>query len=256
MACDETRHFCHDYPRLIRRWRAVARDTGLIIKKFAEADGHPLYALGPGRRQPVRDGWYLSAGIHGDEPAATEGLIDWAESHTAALATLPVRIFPCLNPWGLAGNLRCDGEGRDLNRCFDRHRMPPQLEAWAALIAGDSYRMTLHLHEDYDAQGIYVHETTTQRPPAWIVDPFFQAAARVISPDPRPKIEGRTFRNGIMQRRLTPDLWKWGSPEAFYLADRHGCHAITFETPSEFSLTRRVAAQSAFLDAAFEWVRA
>jgi len=255
MACDETRHYSHDYPKLIRRWRSVARDAGLVMKKFAEADGYPLYTLGPRRRQPVRRGWYLSAGIHGDEPASTEGLIDWAETHTDGLAALPVRIFPCLNPWGLAGNLRCDADGRDLNRCFDRQRMPPQLQAWTAIIADDTYRMTLHLHEDYDAQGIYVHETTLQRAPVWIVDPFFAAAGRVIPADRRPKIEGRAFRNGIMQRRLTPDLWKWGSPEAFYLATQHGGHAITFETPSEFSLTRRVAAQSAFLDAAFAWMQ-
>src|SRR3712207_8217480 len=40
------------------------------------------------------------------------------------LRTLPLLIFPCLNPWGLVNNTRADAEGRDLNRLFHTHTAP------------------------------------------------------------------------------------------------------------------------------------
>lgn len=251
MPCDETRHFAHDYKRLVRRWRLVAQQTGLKMIRFAEADGYPVYTLGP-RRGRVADGLYFSAGIHGDEPASTEGLIDWAETHLETVASLPLRLFPCLNPWGLVGNLRCDADGRDLNRSFDPVVMPPLLQNWANILKNESYRLVCHLHEDYDAQGIYLYETQLKRLP-WLAEELIRAVEPVLARDPRASIEGRKACRACVQRRLTPALKKIGMAEAFYLIEHGADRAITFETPSEFGLSRRVAAQVRFIETCCEW---
>ncbi|MFM8884809.1 MAG: hypothetical protein ACKOKC_00105, partial [Chthoniobacterales bacterium] len=73
----------HDYAWLVRRWRALAEREGWRMRKFAQADVFPVYVI----ESPARSGpsLYLSAGIHGDEPAATEGLITWCEKRARAL---------------------------------------------------------------------------------------------------------------------------------------------------------------------------
>ena len=85
---------------LMRRWRAIAEAADLRIKKYSEAGGCNLYCLASGRKAPDAPSIYLSAGIHGDEAGATEGLVEWAQANTDALRALNVLIFPCLNPVG------------------------------------------------------------------------------------------------------------------------------------------------------------
>ena len=70
-----------------------------------------------------------------------------------------------------------------------------------------------------------------------------------MPPDSRKTIEGRKAKNGIVRRSITPDLMPdW--PEAFLLHFRHATRTFTIETPSEFSIDARVAAQEAILDTA------
>ena len=100
----------------MRRWRAVAAAADLRLKKYSEAGGCNLYCLASRRKKAGAPSIYLSAGIHGDEAAATEGLVEWAQANTDVLRMLNALIFPCLNPWGLVNNSRRDPDGRDLNR--------------------------------------------------------------------------------------------------------------------------------------------
>lgn len=61
-------HRSHDYALLLRGWRAVARASGLRIQTFALAGKLPIYFLRTAAMSDPR-AIYLSAGIHGDEPA-------------------------------------------------------------------------------------------------------------------------------------------------------------------------------------------
>ena len=64
----------HHYPHLVRRWRALARTAGVRLQRFAQAGAAPLFFL----KTPAlaaTGGIYISAGIHGDEPASSEALI-------------------------------------------------------------------------------------------------------------------------------------------------------------------------------------
>lgn len=73
------------------------------------------------------------------------------------------------------------------------------------------------------------------------------AAARHLPCEPRGKVEGRTCRRGLIRTRVTPDTLP-EHPEAFFLRFGHTMRSLTFETPSEYSMTARVRAQGAVLD--------
>ena len=72
-----------------------------------------------------------------------------------------------------------------------------------------------------------------------------------IAVDPRRIIEGSRAQAGVIRRSKLPPNFP-GMPEAFVLWQL-GCPiTLTFETPSEFSLDDRVAAQAAFVAAALK----
>lgn len=243
-------HSVHDYRDLIRRWRLIAKQAGIRLTAFAQAGDFKLYYL-KSPALPVDSGIYVSAGIHGDEPATTEGLITWAERNVKKLAKLPILLFPCLNPWGLRLNIRLDQSGIDLNRAFDRNDVPVT-GAVRSVLQGRRFTIALHLHEDYDAQGIYLYEIEGELP--YWGETLLNAARDIIPIDPRTKIDTGRARIGVIRRRLDPRHYALlgGLPEAVYLHRHHARHAITFETPSEFSLDRRVAAHVAIIEASIK----
>jgi len=235
----------HDYAHLIRRWRALARRSGLTMTSFTKSAGYDLFCLEPARAAKDAPSIYLSAGIHGDEAAATEGLLHWAEKNVALLREMTVMIFPCLNPSGLVGNCRFDSEGRDLNRGYNADI--PQIVAQMRLLAGRRFDLALTLHEDYDARGLYIYEVPS-RPRYW-AEEMLKSAAGIIPADSRGKIEGRSARGGVVRRSIAPDLMPdW--PEAFVLHFHYAARTFTVETPSEYSLDDRVAAQAAVISKA------
>jgi hypothetical protein len=203
-------------------------------------DGRWARALPPGL--------YLRAGIHGDEAGAVLGLLEWAEGNLDVLRTHPVVIFPIVNPWGVAHNKREDESGRDLNRAFDEFSIEP-IGAMLDFIAGVEFAVAVSLHEDYDANGVYLYELA-RRGERW-GDELLQRVEGVLPRLEGATVEGRRAVNGVLRR--TQGLKKIareidGMPESIALYLSHARTALTFETPSEFSISRRVKAHMRFLD--------
>lgn len=237
-----------DYRLLLERWLgAVRRMPFLSLWVFGEAGGYPLVVVETEQPDPNAPSIYLSAGIHGDEPAPVEALIRWAEAKVAPgkFAGVNLMMFPCLNPWGLERNIRFDAEGRDLNRCYHSQQVP-QIAAQMGIMKGRRFEVAACLHEDYDARGFYLYEIAAKRP--YWGESLCRNLSQVMNPDPRRKIDGHSCRNGVIRRRVTPDMMK-GHPEAFLLHWKHAERTFTLETPSEESLGDRIRLQKRFLDA-------
>jgi hypothetical protein len=229
---------CHNYEQLIRRWRAVARAAGLRLQVIANVDGFSVYCI---RTSALygQGGIYVSAGIHGDEPASCAGLILWAERQCKELRRLPMMIFPCLNPWGLVGNLRKDAEGNDVNRMFHLETHPT-VAGILRVCEGIDFTSGILLHEDYDAQGIYLYEHSKGRACG---EGILEAASAFIARDSRMNIDGRRARRGLLRPRLRIEYFDGiGHPEAIWLHRRGSKRTITFETPSEAALQTRCEA--------------
>ena len=232
----------HDYAWLVQRWRALARGAGWRMRKFAEADGFPLYCVSS--LSGSGPSLYLSAGIHGDEPAGPEALVAWVHRRARSLRRHPLFIFPCLNPWGLVHNSRLDGEGRDLNRAYHRHDVPV-VEAQKILLRGRRFEAALMLHEDFDAPGVYLYEIEGTRP-FW-GERLLAAAAKHVRRDTRGQVEDMASRRGLIRESILPEMMP-EHPEAFWLRFNHSGRSLTLETPSEFSMAARVKAHQAMLD--------
>lgn len=236
-------HRSHDVPHLLKRWKAAARAARLEVETVCESGGHPVLFL----HNPAVAGprLYFSAGVHGDEPAPVSALLEWAEDHATLLRRLPVAMFPLFNPAGLERNTREDHRHIDLNRRF-QDASHPHIKAWWRATQDMRFRFALCLHEDYDGQGTYCYELT-RAPRSSLAEALLRAAERFIPHDPRPCIDGRAARRGVIRRRRVPEVP--GMPEAIALSLHHTDCSLTFETPSEFALTDRIAAHRAVIEA-------
>lgn len=233
----------------MREWKALARRAGLRMKAFAKAGDWPVYYVeSPRSRREEAPAWrYISAGVHGDEPAPPWGLLEWADANAERLHTEPFLIFPTLNPIGLMLNTRMDERGVDINRAFNAVG-DPLIEAWRGVMKGRALAIGLCLHEDYDGQGCYLYELTQMKES--IGARILGDTARIIPTDTRKRIDGRKSIDGLITRRVPPELP--GHPEAIVLHYLGAPVALTFESPSEFCLTDRIAVQRRFIDSALK----
>ncbi|MEM6912135.1 MAG: M14 family metallocarboxypeptidase [Verrucomicrobiota bacterium] len=228
-------HSPHDFEALLQAWRTLAERRGWALEPFAEVEGYPLVRLRVPAPSPETEPVYLSAGVHGDEPAGVWALLEWAESLKEPLAA---EVVPCWNPWGFARNLREDARGRDLNRCFDDFDSSPVRE-WAQWALGIPYRLVLCLHEDYDGHGVYLYEhgLSSSEP----VGERMQEASSIPA-DPRAEIEGLPAEGGLLRPEGLPEDLE-GLPEAVVVFDAGAQRVVTIETPSELGLRERIEAQ-------------
>lgn len=241
-------HRAHDAQHLIQRWRVLARTAGCALKTLCKVNELPVIVIESIAAQAGQPAAYLSSGVHGDEPGAAWGLLLWAEKHVREIERGSFLIAPCLNPVGLTLNTRADHRGIDINRRF--HDAADVIcGPWQRWIAGKAMRFGLCLHEDYDAQGIYLYELNQARRSAGPA--IIERCARVIAPDPRKTIDGQRAKSGVIRRRTLPAHLP-GMPEAIELHVRSCPLTMTFETPSEFDLDTRVRAQMKFIETALE----
>lgn len=244
-------HRAHDIALLAKRWAVLAKRAGLTWKKFAASGKLPVHvAESSVARTDDRVTIYLSAGVHGDEAAAPWGLLEWAEENIAVLRAHRFLIFPCLNPHGIAGNTRADQRGVDLNRTFNDGR-EPLIAAWRRVLGARAVSLALCLHEDYDAQGCYTYEL--RHKPGLLSPRALRDCAKFIPPDARNNIDGRSMKNSHFLRRGHFDLPDMpGLPEAVVLHQLGSEVTVTFESPSEYSLLDRIAAQKQFIRSALK----
>lgn len=241
------RHRAHDYAALMAAWQRVAQQASLQTTVLGHAEELEVMAFESAACAPEQAPIYLSAGVHGDEVAGAWGLLQWAQANIALLKREAFTLSPCMNPKGLVLNTRADHRGQDLNRRFHITR-DPLISAWQKFIKALPPRLSLCLHEDFDGQGCYVYELSHGR--KVLCAPVLAQVESVLPHDPRRDIDGQQASRGIIRRTLLPP--KFNGPEAIVLY-KLGCPVtLTFETPSEFSLDDRIAAQRTFIDASLE----
>jgi protein MpaA len=190
----------------------------------------------------------VGAGIHGDEPAGVEAVLQWLEGLPALGPYLPAAelvIFPCLNPSGYERNRRINDDGIDLNRQYKSPRAPIEVRAVRNTLGqlsvgsgGRRFDLSIEFHEDVDSPGFYLYELIGHRRP--IGRALITAAARRLPINVDNTIEGADAEAGIIRRdrravRQRRSRW----PHALYLFHLGTPHCLTFETPVSAPLARR-----------------
>lgn len=224
---------------VLRQLLQAAAAADWQVETREAAPGRPLTflrrpaAVDPGRHV------YLSAGIHGDEPAGPLALLELIRADVLP-RDIHLWLCPCLNPTGARQSTRHNEDGLDLNRDYNHLRSPEVRSHTGWLREVPSIDLALLLHEDWESDGFYLYELNPAGSPSLaqaIVD-----AVEVVCPIERAAVvDGRpTAAPGIIRPpddpRARPD---W--PEAFWLLQHHAPLSYTLEAPSDFPLATRVA---------------
>jgi hypothetical protein len=197
---------------------------------------------------------YLSAGIHGDEPAGPLAALILMESGVFP-ADRHCMVCPALNPGGLAVHSRENRIGSDLNRDY---LIKSSLETAAHARWLDRRpvpSLFVSLHEDWETEGFYFYEINLGKDDPQRASNLLAAVSPHFPVEPGIEIDGHEVRapGWIFHcaEADLPDSW----PEAIYLAKR-GCPlSFTFETPSKANLADRVAAHVSGFRAMLEEIR-
>ncbi|HTZ20102.1 MAG TPA: M14 family metallocarboxypeptidase [Opitutaceae bacterium] len=226
---------------LAEHFAAVARAGGFHADNFGWVRGYRLLALTKPAPAGGRPAVYLSAGIHGDEPASPLALLRLLEAGTFD-ARANWYLCPLLNPTGLAAGTRDNAEGVDLNRDY-RHGATVEVAAHIAWLRQQpAFALTLCLHEDWEAKGFYLYELNPENRPS-LAGAMIGAAAGIGPIDPSAVIDGRPAAGGIIRPPDDPaGRERW--PEAIYLRAHHTTLSYTLESASSLPLEKRVAALS------------
>jgi len=190
---------------------------------------------------------YISAGIHGDEPAGPLAVRQLLQDNLWP-TEVNIWICPCLNPAGFVKNRRENAEGLDLNRQYLDPVAPETLAHIAWLKAQPDFDLCLCLHEDWESHGFYVYELNPDNRPS-LAQAIVDRVADVCPIDPSEIIEGRAAHKGIIRPNVdSQSRPQW--PEAFFLLTHKTRLSYTLEAPSDFPLATRAAALVAGVRAA------
>ena len=225
----------------------AARAQGFRIERFGEVAGTPLLALTkrtPGPRPRI----YLSAGIHGDEPAPPLALLQLLE-HRVFDARAVWFLCPLLNPAGFNGRTRENADGLDLNRDYKTLRSL-EIQAHARWLQRQpNFDLTLHVHEDWEANGFYLYELCSPGGRS-IARAMVDSVGSIFPIEPGSVIDGfAVAERGIIRPVIDPELRDpW--PESIYLRAHHTRLGYTIETPSSVPLDQRIHALSIAIETA------
>ena len=243
------------YRELMERFRRRAQETGATFETAGEFEcpmgRYPIHFmrmhLGAGTQRIC-----ISSGMHGDEPAAPEALLEGMRRlrENAASLDADILLFPCDNPTGWELNTRENWEGKDLNREFMKEGQAEEIRIVEAALAGQRFDFTLDLHEDIDTFGMYLYERVRPGRTS-LAEEMIAALRRSGCPvEESEMIEGLPASGGIIVPR--GPLRRSELPKAVYFWHHGVLQLITTESPGRLELERRVEMQLICFDVFIE----
>jgi murein peptide amidase A len=207
-----------------------------FVEEVVDADGIELVFLkrvGAGGPR-----LYLSAGIHGDEPAALLALAELLRRDAWPLGA-ELWICPCLNPTGCARTTRENAAGVDQNRDYLHGRSPEVRAHIAWLERQPRFDLHLCLHEDWESHGFYLYEVNPDGLPT-ASETVIESVREVCPVDTGAIVDGReSALPGILRPPLDPaSRPEW--PEAFWILQNKTRLGYTLEGPSDWPMEIRV----------------
>lgn len=205
-----------DLQSFYRDFAKAADQGGFRGEVLLEMEDGPLMAWEKVGNGPVV---YLSAGMHGDEPAGPLAALEMMERGVFD-DNRHWLICPVMNPGGLALHTRENREGKDLNRDYLKMET---LEVAAHIRWLDRRPVPdlfVSLHEDWESTGFYFYEINCGNDRPEVAEAIFSATSVVMPVEPEVFIDGHEVREAGWIFHCpdadVPDHW----PEAIYLAKK------------------------------------
>lgn len=233
-----------DYSDLMERLQKSWGSTMIPILTLGEISVaekvYPLFKVVLGKGNSRRA--LISAGIHGDEPAGVEAIIEFLESkrYSKFIHDWEITLLPCLNPWGYEYDIRESHEGKDLNREFKSSPSPQEVKLIQSVL-NDPFELALELHEDVESSGFYLYGKGESRKEAELGQKILGSVENIMPINKNTQIEENPAVNGIIQKACGSEFWEWW-PMALY-TKVHGTRiCLTLETSQAFTIQVRVSA--------------
>ena len=235
-----------DWAVFLTDFRAAACGAGFAENLLENFDAGPMLTW---ERQGDGPRIYLSAGMHGDEPAGPLALLELMRAGFFS-TTFDWSLCPALNLSGLMACTRENAAGVDLNRDYWL-RSTREVAVHAAWLEKNPVPdLFISLHEDWESTGFYFYEINLGDDQPGRAEAILAAVEPCFPREAGPIIDGHDSRApGWIYHAAEPDLPE-GWPEAIFLA-KLGCPvSFTFETPSHAAIEARIAAHVAAVRAA------
>lgn len=230
-----------DIQGVLRDLEAAAHEYHWTVDHFHQVREFklPVFHRQPAPPEQTKAKIYISAGIHGDEPASPLAALKLLRENRWP-DNVEIFLVPCLNPVGYTANRRENGDGVDLNRDYRQSKSAEIRAHIAWLEKQPNFDVYLCLHEDWESHGFYLYEQNPDNHLSFAA-PVIEAVRSVCPIDESPEIEGRPAQHGIIRPILNPqERPDW--PEALYLISNKSRQGYTFEAPSDFPLPVRIDA--------------
>lgn len=198
----------------------------------------------------------LTGGLHGNEPAGVEFLMQFAEGLARgdfSWSGVAFDIVPVVNPWGWIHGRRRNAQGHDLNRDFASFKAQETI-IMRQLHERTSYDLMVDFHEDSHVGGFYFYRLA--HPDEALCRQIIERVRNAGHPIHHGRVS-RIFqaRDGVIScamwsLRLARATRQLSMSNYFRL---EGCpQAFLFETPRRAPLESRVAMNHAALTALLE----
>ncbi len=221
----------------VREVACVGVPRTLLIAELPGPPGAPVVAI--------------SAGVHGDEPAAPWALFSLVRDRLLD-RRLGYRIWACTNPSGYELGTRQNAEGMDINRSFGRGGRTPEARAIVTANRDRNFALAIDLHEDFEALGFYLYEPVVDARapfgaeivraiddaglPVQELDDEFEIGYTAESRHLRTLERGRVLPDPNAERAFFPE-----TPYSLYMMRRAAKRALTIETPRTQTWDERIA---------------
>lgn len=219
------------------------------------SDEYPLYAVNTPAAKPCFKRMFLSAGLHGEEPAAVYALLDFLEKDAPAYSDrMQFTAVPCANPWGFERNIRTNGLGFDLNRHFYHKSPAPECSLIQNFLRkrNTPYVMAADMHEtetNYppgegfaaadNPDGFYLYETFFGRVKPLGGKVVNMLEKRSVFITPMKSIYGEKCAHGVI---TSPPMSHYrGTRNLDEYIQKYTNHVLTVETPTCLPLSKRIS---------------
>lgn len=201
---------------------------------------------------------FISAGVHGEEPAGVYTLLKFLEHDVYDfLGDYCFLIFPCINPFGFEHNYRFNSNGIDVNRQFKLDSISHEADKVMKVLSRFDrmkFVCTIDLHEtdpnwtdegftaDANPKTFYLWETCADKS-IRIGDKVISEVKKTAEVCDWPKIYGDTNSGGVIwyPEGCGNQTYAQGTTLDAYLNRYYTPQSFTTETPCGWDMEKRVA---------------
>jgi hypothetical protein len=224
---------------------------------------YPLFFISPRRIDPLLPNAFISAGVHGREPAGVYALTAFLKENAERYrGKFNIFAMPCINPSGFEDDTRETAGGTDINRDL-LSEMPSQETAIvkkAVEGAGVKFAVAIDMHEDrtddidedeadeFVPEDSYFYENSTTLESSIGKSLIEEMEREGITFCKAPEIYGDENDGGMIWGSILNELTEEHTSLQDYLS-HFSSHTFTLETPTLLPLEYRKSIQMKMLQA-------